>query len=370
MAFIGHFIVGLSIVIPLYYFNREKFSHKIAAIFVLCNWLGPDSVQAYFFLKWDFGYFEWDFHYLIPFIIWGGILAFFYSYVSRFSVVRTKRFFRIKDDGDKTLNWRNAYLLVLSSGIIHTITDTLSRNNLKIKFIETIFEPTIFDIQSWGTDIGIQSKQLQLIAYFIMIAATFLLLFIFKQKLRDMLVYFASLIIIIVVGALAIGDGFVGGEYDIGTTVFSLVFIFAPLMMLMYVFNDVSKQPEPEETKSTGSLKQTKINGLYIVSGIILVIGGLILTLGLLGVINPDLLSSFFNFSDNVLLTLGIVFIIISALILFSGVGLLFKLKIARIIAMVGSSLLLIFLFPLAIVFYLSQDDTRKLFAKEKDASD
>ncbi|MCG3220123.1 MAG: hypothetical protein H7641_01980 [Candidatus Heimdallarchaeota archaeon] len=149
MAFIGHFIVGLSIVIPIYYFNREKFSHKIAAIFVLCNWLGPDSVQAYFFLKWDFGYFEWDFHYLIPFIIWGGILAFFYSYVSRFSVVRTKRFFRIKDDKNKTLNWGNAYLLVLFGGIIHTITDTLSRNNLKIKFMETIFEPTLFDMQFW-----------------------------------------------------------------------------------------------------------------------------------------------------------------------------------------------------------------------------
>ncbi len=370
MAFIGHFIVGLSIVIPLYYFNREKFSHKIAAIFVLCNWLGPDSVQAYFFLKWDFGYFEWDFHYLIPFIIWGGILTFFFSYVSRFSVVRTKRFFRIQDDGNKTLNWRNAYLLVLSGGIIHTITDTLSRNNLKIKFLDTIFEPTLFDMQSWGTDLGIQSKQVQLIAYFIMIIATFLLLFIFKQKFRDILIYFGSLIVVIVIGALAIGDGFVGGEYDIGTTIFSLIFIFAPLMMLMYVFNDVSKNSDIVDDQKSTQSSSPKISGLYIVSGIIVIIGGLVLALGIIGIVKPELLASFFSFSDNVLLIIGIVLVIIATCTLFSGIGLIFKLNIARIIAMVSSSLLLIFLFPLAIVFYLSQEDVRELFVKNSDTTE
>ncbi|MCK4769649.1 MAG: hypothetical protein KAT02_04835, partial [Candidatus Heimdallarchaeota archaeon] len=248
--------------------------------------------------------------------------------------------------------------------------DTLSRNNLKIKFLDTIFEPTLFDMQSWGTDLGIQSKQVQLIAYFIMIIATFLLLFIFKQKFRDILIYFGSLIVVIVIGALAIGDGFVGGEYDIGTTIFSLIFIFAPLMMLMYVFNDVSKNSDIVDDQKSTQSSSPKISGLYIVSGIIVIIGGLVLALGIIGIVKPELLASFFSFSDNVLLIIGIVLVIIATCTLFSGIGLIFKLNIARIIAMVSSSLLLIFLFPLAIVFYLSQEDVRELFVKNSDTTE
>ncbi|MCG3220122.1 MAG: hypothetical protein H7641_01975, partial [Candidatus Heimdallarchaeota archaeon] len=127
-----------------------------------------------------------------------------------------------------------------------------------------------------------------------------------------MLIYLGSLIAVILIGTLAIGDGFVGGEYDIGTTIFSLLFIFAPLMMLMYVFNDVSKKSEIEEVEELASSKSTKIVGLYIASGTILVLGGLILSLGMICIIKPNLMASFFNFSNNILFYLGIVFTIIA----------------------------------------------------------
>ncbi|MCK4876613.1 MAG: hypothetical protein KAT03_03395, partial [Candidatus Heimdallarchaeota archaeon] len=60
----------------------------------------------------------------------------------------------------------------------------------------------------------------------------------------------------------------------------------------------------------------------------------------------------------------GIVFTIIATFSLFSGIGLLFKLNAARLFAMITSALLLIFLFPLVIVFYLSQNDVKELFIK------
>ena len=366
MAFFGHFIVGLSIIIPLYFFNREKFDHKVAAIFIISNWIGPDSAQAYFFLKWDFQTFEWDFHYLLPFAIWGVLLAFFFSYVSRFSVVRSEKFIRIQDDLKKTLNWKNAYFLVLSGGIIHTITDTLTRSNFKIKFFDTFFEPTLFDVQSWGTDLGIQGKQVQLIAYLIMIILTFLLLFIFHQKPRDVLIYFISLILIILIGGLAISDGFLGGEYDIGTVFFSILFIFTPFMLLMYVFNDVHKQSTEVTTEKQNEEPIHRVKKLYVVSGIVLLVTGLVLALGVLSFLKTDFIIDALNFDEIVYTILGITLICIGSLGMFSGVGLMLKLNIARYVTMVLFSFLLIFVFPLAIVFYLAQNDVKVLFVKEE----
>ncbi|MHA1591130.1 MAG: hypothetical protein ACTSUP_01335 [Candidatus Heimdallarchaeaceae archaeon] len=366
MAFFGHFVVGLSIIIPLYFFNRERFNHKVAAIFIISNWIGPDSAQAYFFLKWDFQTFEWDFHYLLPFAIWGVLLAFFFSYLSRFSVVRSEKFVRIQDDLRKTLDWKNAYFLVLSGGIIHTITDTLTRSNLKIKFFETFFEPTLFDIQSWGTDLGIQGKQVQLIAYLIMIILTFLLLFIFNQKPKDVLIYFVSLISIILIGGLAIGDGFLGGEYDIGTVFFSILFIFTPLMLLMYVFNDVHKQSTEGESEKQNEEPQHSVKKLYIASGIVLLVTGLVLALGVLSFLKTDFIVDALNFDEIVYTILGITLICIGSLGMFSGIGLTLKLNIARYVTMVLFSFLLIFVFPLAIVFYLAQNDVKNLFVKNE----
>ncbi len=366
MAFFGHFIVGLSIIIPLYFFNREKFDHKVAAIFIISNWIGPDSAQAYFFLKWDFQTFEWDFHYLLPFAIWGVLLAFFFSYVSRFSVVRSEKFIRIQDDLKKTLNWKNAYFLVLSGGILHTITDTLTRSNFKIKFFDTFFEPTLFDVQSWGTDLGIQGKQVQLIAYLIMIILTFLLLFIFHQKPRDVLIYFISLILIILIGGLAIGDGFLGGEYDIGTVFFSILFIFTSFMLLMYVFNDVHKQSTEVTTEKQNEEPIHRVKKLYVVSGIVLLVTGLVLALGVLSFLKTDFIIDALNFDEIVYTILGITLICIGSLGMFSGVGLMLKLDIARYVTMVLFSFLLIFVFPLAIVFYLAQNDVKVLFVKEE----
>ncbi|MHA1465160.1 MAG: hypothetical protein ACTSQ2_08735 [Candidatus Heimdallarchaeaceae archaeon] len=366
MAFFGHFIVGLSIILPLYFFNRERFNHKVAAIFIISNWVGPDSAQAYFFLKWDFQTFEWDFHYLLPFAIWGVLLAFFFSYISRFSVVRSEKFIKIQDDLKKTLDWKNAYFLVLSGGIIHTITDTLTRSNLKIKFFETFFEPTLFDVQSWGTDLGIQGKQVQLIAYLIMIVLTFLLLFIFHQKPRDVLIYFVSLIIIILVGGLVIGDGFLGGEYDIGTVFFSIVFIFAPLMLLMYVLNDVHKKSTEEEPEKQKEEPKHNFKNLYIISGIVILVTGLVLALGVLSYLKTDFIVDALNFDEIVYSILGISLCVIGSFGILSGVGLILKLNSARYVTMILFSLLLIFVYPLAIVFYLSQNDVKALFVKEE----
>ncbi|MBY9001355.1 MAG: hypothetical protein KGD64_10595 [Candidatus Heimdallarchaeota archaeon] len=362
MAFLGHFIVGLSIILPLFFFYRERFNHKVAAIFVISNWIGPDSAQAYFFLKFDFQVFEWDFHYLLPFAIWAVLLAFFFSYLSRFSIVRSEKFLMIQDDMKKTLDWKNAYFIVLSGGIIHTITDTLTRSNLKIKFFETFFEPTLFDIQSWGTDLGIQGKQVQLIAYLIMIVLTFLLLFIFQQKSRDVLIYFISLILIIIVGGLAIGDGFLGGEYDIGTVFFSIIFIFTPLMLLMYVFNDVHKQSFLKSEIDKNNETKTSQKNLFIVSGVVILLTGLVLALGILSILQVDFIIDSLNFEAVVFTILGIALSVIGSLGILSGIGLMLRLNVARYITMVLFSLLLLFVFPLTIVFYLAQNDVKYLF--------
>jgi len=217
MPFFGHFVIAMSIIIPIYYFNKEKFNYKIAIIFVLNNWIGPDTAQAYFFLPFDF-------HYLIPYLFWALPMAFFYSYISRFSIKYKNHKFHIVDDKQKVLNWRNAYLLMVSGGILHTVSDTIFRSNLKFKFIENIFEPRLPEIQNYGLGLGLDFGAVHLLGYLFLIFISFLIFFFFNRNLKDMLLFYSSYIIIVIVSILLLGDDLAGEEFDIGVIFFALIY--------------------------------------------------------------------------------------------------------------------------------------------------
>ena len=63
MPGIAHLVFGLFIVIPIFYVARDKFSSKVALIFVLNNWIGPDSYWAWRFIPINaesiYGYLIW-----------------------------------------------------------------------------------------------------------------------------------------------------------------------------------------------------------------------------------------------------------------------------------------------------------------------
>ena len=124
----AHYIIGMSILIPLFYITDGKFNKKVAIIFLINNWIGPDLGQVYSKLFGIEDAVGIDFHWFIPFMFFAIPMGYFYSYMSRFSVTKTsgaKGFLTIKDDVSKDVSWRNAYLLCLSGGLLHTIADAI-----------------------------------------------------------------------------------------------------------------------------------------------------------------------------------------------------------------------------------------------------
>ncbi|MHA2250367.1 MAG: hypothetical protein ACXAD7_08390 [Candidatus Kariarchaeaceae archaeon] len=352
MAFgIGHLVIGLSIVIPIYYFNKDKFHSQVAIIFVLNNWIGPDSAQAYFFLPYDF-------HYLIPFIFWAVPLASFYSYLTRFSIDFKDYTFDILDQKYRMLTWRQSYLLVLSGGLIHTFTDTLFRDNLRIKLLEHIWSPTLYDLHQWGqSDKGHESYQL--IGYVLLLFAVFLLLYIFENSKENVLTFFLILITIEIFAVLLLGSNVVRNEYDLGVIFISLLFVFVPLMLLFYVIEDVHAHSLNMKPHEIDDVRPQQINRIASLS---IVLAGLMLVLGLLGVLYPDNLRSSVDFNESFILLLGSIFLISGMIIAIAGIGLFFRINYARRIVMVFCSLLVLFVYPLVIVFYLAQDNVKAEF--------
>src|SRR6056297_1780268 len=154
----GHFVLGLSILLPVFYLTDGKFNKKVAVVFLLNNWLGPDLGQVYSKLFQLEDLTGLDFHWFIPFMLFAVPLAYFYSYFSRFSVERRNSFLKIVDDGKRDISWRNAYLLCLSGGLLHTIADAIFRKqvyNSTIKILDDFIQPDIgdlFGLATYGLD--------------------------------------------------------------------------------------------------------------------------------------------------------------------------------------------------------------------------
>ena len=357
MPELGHLIIAFSIIIPIIYFSGDKFNYKVAAIFIIGNWIGPDSTQAFSFLPIDF-------HYIIPYLIWAVPLALFFSYFSRFSVKRSDRFFKLVDDGKRDVTWRNSYLLLVSSGLIHTISDTLFRNNLKIKFLENIFEPTLPEIHRYGFIFDLDIPILQMISYTILITVTLLAVFIVDKKFKDILVFFFTFIGVTVLIVFIFGERVVGGEYDVGASFLAVLFIFIPLMLLFYVAKDVNEHP-------TLSLEEPRINpelGLKIAAGLSGIIALFFLLIGILSITSPSIIQELIDFSESSFFILGIIFIILGGITTFAIIGLFLKINACRYIVISVCIFMTLFVYPLLIVLYLCQDNVKALFYKRKKA--
>jgi hypothetical protein len=356
MAEMGHFIIGFSIIIPILYFSDGKFNKKVAAIFIINNWIGPDSAQAYGFLEDLIGL---DFHWFIPYLIWAIPLALFFSYLSRFSVERTERYFKFVDDGKRDINWKNSYLLCVSGGLLHTITDAIFRHdmyNSTLKLLDDFLQPKLGELNhlaSYGIDVG----GLQIISYLILVVITLLAVFIVDRDLRSLLIFFGIFCGITLALVFTFGDKIVGEEYDVAVVILSVLFIFAPLMLLFYVDKSVRNNP-------TIALEKPRIDaklGLKVVGSISLLLSAVFLAVGIIAIVNPSLVN-FVDISDELFSLLGIVITIASIVMVINSVGLFLKVDVSRKILIITYSVFTIFIYPLVIILYLCQDDVKALF--------
>jgi len=358
MPEIGHFFIALSIIIPVFYLTDSKFNKKVAVLFILSNWVGPDHGQIFNKLLGLEELTGLDFHWFIPFLIWAIPLSYCYSYISRFSVKKTEKFYTISDDGKRDVNWKNAYLISISGGLLHTCADALFRHDVydsTIKFLNNFLEPKIGELNqlsSIGIDVGVAHV---ILSYFIAIIVVFTALYLLDKDFKKVLQFF----VLYTIAVFSISFIFVSEEYDTAVIILSLTFIVTPLMLLFYVDKNVRNKP----TEASPTSRLNAELGLKIVGFACLLLSFILLIGGILIVINPSFLDSL-EISEGFIIALGIILSIVGGMLLIGSIGIFKKIPWCRIIIMTMMCSLLLLVYPLFILFYLAQEDVKAQFTR------
>ncbi len=356
MPGIAHLLSGLMIVIPIIYIAKDKFHYKVAIIFVLNCWIGPDFYWAY---RWMTPGVNWP-HSLFGFFIFAQFLAFFYTYLSRFSFVKSKRFFTIKDDGKRDVNLINSYLLCIAGGTFHHFIDLLFNGEPYQFHLWDGWYLSLTDINTWGElSFGLPSV-LTMVGFVFIIILSLLIIFFLRTKIKDMLIFLVLVIYIVSLIYFNLGAEVFGNERELGATLCLFGFIFLPLMALGYVANNVNKKP----TRPTPPLIDKKII-LNIVIAITLFVNVAILGIGLIGMFAPDIPRVLIDLPNEVFFVLGILVIILAATGIIGAIGLIKRKNYGRNLVIFFCVLLWLFLFPFLIVLFLCRSDIKEMFQKK-----
>ena len=359
MPGIAHLLFGLMIVIPIMYMAKEKFSYKVAVIFVLNSWVGPDFQWAY---RWITPGVTWP-HSLFGFMIWAIPLAFFYSYLSRFSFERTNRFFTIVDDGKRDVNLKNSYLLCIAGGTLHLFIDML----FNAKEPEWIYKFelwqdwsfTLNELNSWGALSSGLDPVFSVVGFVALVATSLFIIYYLRKEVKDILLFFFVVIGLLILSQFTLGYEIFAGELELSTTLCLLCFIFLPLMGLGYVAINVNKNP----TKPSPPLLNKKL-ALNIIATIALVVAVAVLGLGLIGIFAPEIPSVLIGLPPEHFFILGILVIFIAGIGLFGAIGLFLRINFGRNMVIFLCILLWLFIFPFAIALFLCRDDIKEMFIK------
>ena len=359
MPYLGHIIYGFCILIPILYFtkNDKSFNYKVAFIFLANTMFGPDLVGM-------FGI--WELHGLIGFAILAIPLALFYSYASRFSIIKSENTFfplKLDDDGVREVNWKNAYCITVAGGISHLLMDNLFYPQLSMELWAGI-SISQMELMTWfGTNVQVLTP-LNVVENVFLVSIIILSLYTFKKGYKStsqlFLIYIGLIIGLVIVSQ---------ATKEFGVIVFCVVYFLLPLFLLMYAARDVQDNPikpsgEPKSNKKT-QLNIVIIIGILVALFLIfyayyIITSAMILALQLAYYYPMDL-----DELVDVLLIIGYIYLVISVIYLFSLIGLFFKSNICRYIVIAISSYFLILAIPFAIALFLCEKDVKALFRKE-----
>ncbi|MFX1350567.1 MAG: hypothetical protein ACFE92_17990 [Promethearchaeota archaeon] len=369
MPTFGHVFYGLCLLIPIFYYTRDKFNYKVAFIFFANNLYGPDLV---------FLFIDTPFHSILGFAILAIPLALVYSYSSRFSLKKSNGRFplRFEDEGISTVKWKNAYLLTIAGGVSHFFIDQF------FHFEESMWIWSWPDISityeqmlAWGGPLYHVFDPLMVIGEIIVVISILLSIYYFRKGYKETFKIFLviSLVsfIIMLLGAFGIGSltAVFGGERELAVMCFGLIYILIPLFILMYVARNV--EDHPIETPDKPKIQREKL--LKIVAALSLILGIFFVLYGTLALIMVDtfvsLVEAYYTKATYVNTKIGVIFCGFYygtiALILFIGaIGLFFKNNFCRYLAIAASSYFFMLGFPLAIALFLCEKDVKALFRK------
>ncbi len=362
MPTFGHIFYGFCLLIPLMYYTKNKFNYKIAFIFLLNNIYGPDLVALFF------GYLP--FHGIISFTIFALPFALVMSYASRFSLVKSNKGFPLKfeDGGISEVSWKNAFLLVLAGNFSHFFIDQFFHINSEMKLFDNAFfdikipQQVFFDLSG---PLYHSLSSLMFIGDAIVIATLIISIYFLRKGYKDTFKLFLIATGLSIISMLLISPLIYYGEREYAVMIQIGLYIFAPLFLLMYVARDI--EDHPKETLDEPKITRKKL--LTIVTALSTALAVFLILYASLAVFMPDFIGDLLGDTSPEALTniliFGSIYFIIALILLIGSIGLFFKIRICRYLAIGASSYLIIFGFPIAIALFLCEKDIKALFSRE-----
>ena len=364
MPTLGHVFLGLSILIPILYFTKNEngqFNYKLAFIFLANNIFGPDTVALFFVIPT---------HNILGFLIYAIPLSLVFSYASRFSLKESgKKLFPLKfvDEGIREVKWKNAYCATAAGGISHFFIDQFGHLEMEMHLWQGI-DITYEQMLTWGTYAYHTVTPFMIIGDIIIITTIILSLYYFRKGAKQTFIALLIVTGVIVSLMLFVTPNIISGEREFFVIVFVTVYILIPLSLLMYAARDV--KVNPNETPDIPKIKRTKL--LYIVSIITILLALFFILYAFFAITNSSTIASMIDSQSQSdanlaasIVFIGWFFLVISVILLFGSIGLLFKLNFCRYIVIAICSYMLIFGFPLAIALFLNEKEVKELFGKE-----
>ncbi len=365
MPTFGHVFYGLCLLIPILYFAREKFNYKVAFIFLFNQIYGPDLT---------FLFFDTTFHTILGFALLAIPLALVYSYASRFSLQKSEKGLHLKfeDGGIREVKWRNAYLLTVAGGMSHFFIDQFFHFEQQMEIWPSV-TITYDQMLGWGGSVYHFYDPLMVIGEIIVVVTLLLGLWYLGKGAKDTAKVFAIVSAvsfgIMLLGALGIDDltRVFGGERELAVFCFGAVYILVPLMFLMFVARNVLDHPvqTPDQPKFPREqhLKKVALIGT--------ILGGFFVLYGVLAISISDTLAGIIESmtggtpnpsTAQAVVFLGYYYGSIAAVLLVGSIGLFFRSRICRYLAIAGALYFSILGFPLAIALFLCEKDVKALF--------
>ncbi|MFX1492839.1 MAG: hypothetical protein ACFFBZ_01005 [Promethearchaeota archaeon] len=361
MPTFGHLFYGFAVVLPLLYFTKNKFSYKVAIIFFVNNLWGPDIVNLFFVTP---------FHSILGFLILAIPYSLVWTYASRFSLVRSEKGFPLKfeDSGIREVNWKNAYCVVAAAGFSHFFIDQFFHNELEMNLWSSMWGdihiPHI-DILGWTWVPQHTLSPLYLVGDAIVIFVLLLSFYFIRKGFKD-----AAKLFLIATGLslvlMLISPLVYYGEREFAVLFEIALYIFLPLMLIMYVGRNV--QDHPMETADVPKINRK--TALRIVSLISLIFAIFIILYALLAILMVDIVAGLYTDTPTAddmftITIMGYYYLTVAVILFIGSIGTLFKVNFCRYMAIAASFYFIVFGFPIAIGFFLCEKEIKAMFKRE-----
>lgn len=278
MPSVAHLIFGGIFGLFLYFLTNKRFTKTHVFILFMNNYLGPDLGWA--LLIGDFT------HSIVGMSVFAFILAFFYSYFSRFTPDFKNKI--LIDHGYKRMPFMNTYLLVLAGGIMHLYLDGIMNNVGYFGIIPDLgnyegFWISIQDLNElWRfSAIGINTMVSVFVGVVFILVLIYGFPYLLKQNESKIIPFVIIFIIPFMVSFYLLGNMILAYHPDAGAIIYVILYHLIPLGFILLSIKPESnyiKKAIPQKNaanRNLGSIINQITVKLYLIVGLIAMIGGL-----------------------------------------------------------------------------------------------